>query len=409
MKIGGVDPARGASQVRPEHGGQMGQILTAREILNRLVAFPTVSRDSNLQLVDWVEDYLGSWGVTAHRVYNNERTKAALFANIGPDLAGGVILSGHSDVVPVDGQNWSSDPWVVTERRGRLFGRGTCDMKGFDALSLAMVPLATAGNLKRPLQIALSYDEEVGCTGAPPMIDKMVKVLPKAAVVLVGEPSMMRVVTGHKSSIGLQGQVRGYEVHSSTMHRGVNAIMSAARLIDWANQQNVISFSRVPSPVAALFDPPCTTVHVGMISGGTAQNITAGRCSFGVDFRTVPGENPADWVAAFRARMAEVQADMQAIRPETGITATEKFFVPALIPEANGAAEGLTRRITGDNARHVVSYGTEAGQFQAAGYSAIVCGPGDIAQAHQADEFITVAQFQAGEAFLRRVVAELAR
>ena len=409
MKIGGVDPARGASQVRPEHGGQMGQILTAREILNRLVAFPTVSRDSNLQLVDWVEDYLGSWGVTAHRVYNNERTKAALFANIGPDLAGGVILSGHSDVVPVDGQNWSSDPWVVTERRGRLFGRGTCDMKGFDALSLAMVPLATAGNLKRPLQIALSYDEEVGCTGAPPMIDKMVKVLPKAAVVLVGEPSMMRVVTGHKSSIGLQVQVRGYEVHSSTMHRGVNAIMSAATLIDWANQQNVISFSRAPSPVAALFDPPCTTVHVGMISGGTAQNITAGRCSFGVDFRTVPGENPADWVAAFRARMAEVQADMQAIRPETGITATEKFFVPALIPEANGAAEGLTRRITGDNARHVVSYGTEAGQFQAAGYSAIVCGPGDIAQAHQADEFITVAQFQAGEAFLRRVVAELAR
>ena len=387
----------------------MGQVLTAREILNRLVSFPTVSRDSNLQLVDWVEDYLGSWGVTAHRVYNNERTKAALFANIGPDLAGGVILSGHSDVVPVDGQNWSSDPWLVTERGGRLFGRGTCDMKGFDALSLAMVPLAMAGNLKRPLQIALSYDEEVGCTGAPPMIDKMVKVLPKAAVVLVGEPSMMRVVTGHKSSVGLQVQVRGYEVHSSTMHRGVNAIMSAATLIDWANQQNVISFSRAPSPVAALFDPPCTTVHVGMISGGTAQNITAGHCSFGVDFRMVPGENPADWVAAFRARMAEVQADMQAIRPETRITATEKFFVPALIPEADGAAEGLTRRITGDNARHVVSYGTEAGQFQAAGYSAIVCGPGDIAQAHQADEFITVAQFQAGEAFLRRVVAELAR
>ena len=387
----------------------MGQVLTAREILNRLVSFPTVSRDSNLQLVDWVEDYLGSWGVTAHRVYNNERTKAALFANIGPDLAGGVILSGHSDVVPVDGQNWSSDPWLVTERGGRLFGRGTCDMKGFDALSLAMVPLATAGNLKRPLQIALSYDEEVGCTGAPPMIDKMVKVLPKAAVVLVGEPSMMRVVTGHKSSVGLQVQVRGYEVHSSTMHRGVNAIMSAATLIDWANQQNVISFSRAPSPVAALFDPPCTTVHVGMISGGTAQNITAGHCSFGVDFRMVPGENPADWVAAFRARMAEVQADMQAIRPETRVTATEKFFVPALIPEADGAAEGLTRRITGDNARHVVSYGTEAGQSQAAGYSAIVCGPGDIAQAHQADEFITVAQFQAGEAFLRRVVAELAR
>ena len=387
----------------------MGQVLTAREILNRLVSFPTVSRDSNLQLVDWVEDYLGSWGVTAHRVYNNERTKAALFANIGPDLAGGVILSGHSDVVPVDGQNWSSDPWLVTERGGRLFGRGTCDMKGFDALSLAMVPLAMAGNLKRPLQIALSYDEEVGCTGAPPMIDKMVKVLPKAAVVLVGEPSMMRVVTGHKSSVGLQVQVRGYEVHSSTMHRGVNAIMSAATLIDWANQQNVISFSRAPSAVAALFDPPCTTVHVGMISGGTAQNITAGHCSFGVDFRMVPGENPADWVAAFRARMAEVEADMQAIRPETRITATEKFFVPALIPEADGAAEGLTRRITGDNARHVVSYGTEAGQFQAAGYSAIVCGPGDIAQAHQADEFITVAQFQAGEAFLRSVVAELAR
>ncbi len=392
----------------PKQEMQVGQELTAREILARLVGFPTVSRDSNLALVDWVEGYLASWGVTATRVYNPERTKAALYANIGPLVPGGVILSGHTDVVPVDGQVWTSDPWTLTERAGRLYGRGTCDMKGFDALALAMVPVALACGLKRPLQIALSYDEELGCTGAPPMIAEMVKLLPKASAVLVGEPTRMQAVTGHKGGVGFAVQIRGVEVHSSLLHTGVNAIMEGAKIIDWANRRNEESFARSPGPLAALFDPPCSTTHIGVISGGTAHNITAGHCNFGLDFRIVPGDYLAEHLAAFKAKVAEVEAGMKAIRPEAGIIVTERFHVPPLVPETDGAAEGLVRAITGDNASHRVSYGTEAGQFQAAGYSAVVCGPGDIAQAHQADEFIELAQIEAGEAFLRRVVAGLA-
>ncbi len=386
----------------------MGQQLTARAILDRLVAFPTVSRDSNLALVDWVEQYLSSWGVTAHRVWNDDRTKAALVANIGPVVAGGVVLSGHSDVVPVDGQNWTGDPFTVVERDGKLFGRGTCDMKGFVALALAMVPEALAAGVKRPLQIALSYDEEVGCTGAPPMIARMAAVLPRAAAVIVGEPSMMQPVAGHKGGMGYAVHVRGHEVHSSILHRGVNAIMQGAKLIEWANERNAAGHAQAPGPLATMFDPPYTTVHVGMIAGGTAHNITAGDCRFGLDFRLVPGERLQDWQDAFLARVAEVQAGMQAVHPEAAITLEEWFQVPGLVPEPGGAAEALVRRLTGDNGAHVVSYGTEAGQFQAAGYSAVICGPGDIAQAHQTDEYLTLAQFAAGEAFLRRLVAELA-
>lgn len=379
----------------------------AREILERLVAFPTVSRESNLDLVDWVEAYLASHGVRVSRVWNADHTKAALYANVGPSVAGGVVLSGHSDVVPVDGQVWTDDPWVLTERAGRLYGRGTCDMKGFVALALAAVPLALAAGVKRPLQIALSYDEEVGCTGAPAMIAAMAADLPKAAAVIVGEPSMMRTVSGHKGGSGFHVRAKGHEVHSSMMHRGVNAIMSSARLIGWANDRNAEGAARAPSTVAATFDPPWTSVHVGMISGGTAHNITAGDCRFGLDFRVVPGDSMAEWEDRFRAEVVLADAAMKKVHPDAGIELEHYFSIPALRPETNGAAEALVRRLTGDNASEVVSYGTEAGQFQAAGYSAVVCGPGDIAQAHQADEYLEVSQLQAGWRFMERLVADL--
>ncbi len=385
----------------------MGKALTAREILDRLVAFPTVSRESNLDLVDWVEEYLAGFGVRAHRVYDATGRKASLFASAGPEVEGGVVLSGHTDVVPVDGQVWATDPFTVVERDGRLYGRGTADMKGFDALALAAVPLALSRGVKRPLQIALSYDEEVGCLGAPPMIDAMAGVVPKAASVIVGEPSMMKAVTGHKGGVGYAVHVKGYEVHSSMMHRGVNAIMWGAKLIEWANAMNEENRAGAVTPLAALFDPPWTTLHVGQIAGGTAHNITAGDCRFGVDFRVVPGESMAEWEARLREKVAEIEAAMRAVRPEAGISMAPRFHVPPLEPEEMGRAEGLVRSITGDNGRHVVSYGTEAGQFQERGYSAVICGPGDIAQAHQPDEFITVAQFEAGERFLGRVVESL--
>jgi len=381
--------------------------LSPRQILDRLVSFPTVSRDSNLPLIDWVEDYLESHGVTAHRVWNEDRTKASLYAHIGPKVEGGVVLSGHSDVVPVDGQVWSSDPWTVTERDGRLYGRGTCDMKGFVALALAAVPLALAADLKRPLQVALSYDEELGCTGAPPMIAEMARSLPRAAAVIVGEPSRFRVVTGHKGGTGFKVHVKGYEVHSSLIHTGVSAIMAAAPLIDFANRVNTAHAARPPAALAQMFDPPWTTLHVGMIQGGTAHNITAADCRFSCEIRVVPGEDIEDWVAAFEGQVAQAVAAMQTIRPETGITVARFFSVPPLRPETDGAAEALARRLTGDNGLHVVSYGTEAGQFQAEGYSAVVCGPGDIAQAHQPDEFLEMSEFEAGWSFMQRLVASL--
>ncbi len=387
----------------------MPEALSARQILDRLIAFPTVSRDSNLALIDWVEDYLAGWGVAAQRVPNAEGTKASLYASAGPAVPGGVILSGHSDVVPVDGQAWTVDPWLVTERDGKLVGRGVCDMKGFVALALAAVPLALQRGVKRPLQIAISYDEEVGCTGAPPMIAAMAAGLPRASAVVVGEPSMMRMVNGHKGGHGFRVHVQGFEVHSSILHTGVSAIMEGARLIDWANRVNAENQAKPVTALAALFDPPFTTAHVGTIQGGTAENITAKDCRFGLGFRCVPGEDPLDWVARLRGEAARIEAAMQAIRPEARILLEEVFYVPPLVPEAEGAAEALVRRLTGDNGTSVVSYGTEAGQFQAEGYSAVVCGPGDIAQAHQPDEWLSVAQFEAGWRFMEALVEDLAR
>lgn len=381
--------------------------LAPREILENLIKFPTVSQDSNLALVDWVEAYLARHGITAHRHWNEDRSKAALFAHVGPWESGAVVLSGHSDVVPVAGQVWTSDPWTLTERDGRLYGRGTCDMKGFDALAIWALVEATRQPLKRPLQLALSYDEEVGCTGAPPMIAAMQGVLPKGSTAVIGEPSRMKIITGHKGGTGFFVHVKGYEVHSSILHRGVSAILEGARLIGWVNACNAENSAIPPGPLAAAFDPPWTTLHVGMISGGTAHNITAADCRFAVEMRVVPGEDGDAWADRFESEVRALERQMQAVRPEAAIHLDRFFGVPALVPEQAGAAEALVRRLTGDNATGVVSYGTEAGQFQQAGYSAVVCGPGDIAQAHQADEYIELAEFDAGHRFMQRLIADL--
>ena len=383
--------------------------LSPREILERLVAFPTVSDVSNLELIAWVEDYLAGHGVESVRVPAPCGTKSALYAHTGGAAPGGVVLSGHSDVVPVIGQDWSTDPWVLTEADGRLYGRGTCDMKGFVALAIWALVEGAGRGLGQPLQLALSYDEEIGCEGASEMIDRMLASgLPRAETVIVGEPSMMKVVTGHKGGAGYHVHVRGHEVHSSLMDRGVNAIMEGARLIDWANAENARLWAEAPGPLAAAFDPPWTTLHVGMIEGGTAHNITAGDCRFGLDVRVVPGESVEDWKGRIEARVAELDAGLRARHPGAGVTATPFFTVPPLVPEQDGAAERLTRRLTGDNGVSVVSYGTEAGHFQARGYSVVVCGPGSIEMAHQADEYISVAQMTAGEAFMERLLEGLA-
>ncbi len=385
----------------------MPDFYTPREMLEKLVSFPTVSDVSNLELIDFVEDYLAGHGVKSHRVYDDTGQKANLYAVIGPNVEGGVVLSGHTDVVPVKGQAWDSDPFVVTEKDGKLYGRGTCDMKGFNALGLSLVPDMLKADLARPVQIALSYDEEVGCLGAPFMISDMVEKLPRAAAVIVGEPSMMQVVSGHKGAIGFMTRVKGFEIHSSLMHQGVSAVMTAARLVEWLRLRFEENMAETPNDVDALFEPPFTTLHVGVIKGGSATNITALDCEFSCDIRCPASQDPLDWFTRYKTFVDEVEAEIQAVCPEASITVIARDVNPALKPETDGAAEALARRVTGDNGSHVVSYGTEAGQFQREGYSVVVCGPGSIDQAHQPNEFITIEQFEAGEAFLRRLIETL--
>ncbi len=383
-------------------------LATARDVLAGLVAHRSVSREPNLDLIRWVEAWLAARGIPATVVMRPCGTKAQLYAQAGPSVPGGVILSGHSDVVPVDGQAWTSDPWTLTERDGRLHGRGSADMKGFVALAMAALALAQARGVARPLQLALSCDEELGCMAVVQLIGAMKAGLPPAAAVIVGEPTGMKVVTGHKGGAGWRVHVRGVEVHSSLLPYGVSAVMEAARLIQWANERNADNAARPPGSLAAAFDPPFTTLHAGMIAGGTAHNITAADCRFAFEVRVVPGEEVDAWVAAFEGEAARIAAAMRAVRPEAGIALDRVFTVPPVVPEAAGAAERMTRRLTGDNATRVVSYGTEGGQFQAAGLSTVVCGPGDIVQAHQPDEFLTVAQFAEGWRFMQQLVADLA-
>lgn len=382
----------------------MSNLATARILLDRLVAFPTVSRGPNVALIEWVKEWLEGQGIAATVVPDPAQPgKASLFAQVGPEVPGGVALSGHTDVVPVEGQEWASDPWKVSERDGRFYGRGTCDMKGFDALALAALAKAATLPLKRPLQLVLSHDEELGCIGCIPVIEALAG-LPRAAAVIVGEPTQMQVVTGHKGGMAFWLRVIGHEVHSSIMHTGVSAILEGAKLLIWVNEMNARGEA---AGTDTPFVPPWTTVHTGEIRGGTAHNITAGLCEFGVDFRLLPGERPEDWRAEFLAKVAEVEAGMKAVHPECRIEVEERFSLPGLAPEEGGMAETLARAITGDNARRVVSYGTEAGQFQVRGWSAAICGPGNIEQAHKADEWLEVAQFEQGWAFMESVLERL--
>ena len=382
------------------------EVLTARQLLDQLVAFPTVSSDTNLPLIHFVRDYFAEHGIDSIIIPNIDGAKAGLIAQVGPNVAGGVAVSAHSDVVPVEGQDWSTDPWSVVYKEGRLYGRGTCDMKGFVALAMAALVKAKSMDLLRPLQFALSRDEEVGLLGAPDVANGLLDNFGKVDAVIVGEPTEMQVVTGHKSCDDLQFHVRGHEVHSSRLHEGVSAVMCASRFIEWVRVQNIESQAKNPSDIAALYDPPFTTLHVGQINGGTANNITAKDCHFSIDLRCVGDENPEDWYAKIRVELSIIEAEMQAVHPDS-------FFHvnimpgPAVVPEVEGRAEALVRRLTGDNGSHTVAYGTDGGHFQNRGFSVVICGPGNIAQAHQPDEFIEMSEFMAGEKMLDRLIESL--
>ena len=377
---------------------------SAKEMLDKLVSFKTVSLDSNLEMIKFIQDYLNSYGIDSHLVFNNLKTKANLYAQIGPNVEGGILLSGHTDVVPIEGQSWTSDPFRLIEKNGRLYGRGSCDMKGFNALILAAIPTMMMVKLQKPIQIAFSYDEEVGCLGAPAMINKIRVTLPKAAAVIVGEPTMMNTVNGHKTSIGLKTHVRGFEVHSSLMHNGVSAVMNAGKLVSWVSKQTEKNKAMEIQEENRKFEPPFTTLHVGVINGGTAGNITAKDCRFSLDIRCLPSESSKAWVNKYEEYAKIVEAQMQTTNTTSYINIEKAHFVPGLKPEVNGFAEALVRQITRQNKTEMVSYGTEAGQFQEAGYSTIICGPGSIKQAHQANEYIDVSQLDKGELFISELI-----
>jgi acetylornithine deacetylase len=375
----------------------------AVQLLTTLVGFDTTSRNSNLALIEWVEAYLDRHGVAHRRVPNADGGKSNLIATVGPNLEGGVVLSGHTDVVPVDGQPWTSDPFTIVERDGRLYGRGTCDMKGFLALALAAVPDLTAATPKKPVHLAFSYDEEIGCLGAPAMIETIARELPRPALVVVGEPTDMVAVNGHKGIATYTVTVNGREAHSSQTQLGVSAIMEAVELM--ASLRALADRLDRDADPASAFTPKGATLTIGTVHGGTAGNILARECVFHFDLRCPPPLKPDEILAPFLEQVRTLNAALKARAPEAGAKIVQHADVPPLSPEDGGAAEAFARRLAGDNGPpRAVPYAAEAGQFQRAGFSTVICGPGSIDQAHQADEFVEVSQMQRGAAFMRRLI-----
>lgn len=384
----------------------MTDISEQRAWLDRLVAHDTTSSKSNLGLIDDVEAYLRAHDVKTERLYNEERDKANLYAIVGPVVEGGIILSGHTDVVPIDGQDWDTDPWTVVEKEGRLFGRGTSDMKAFSAIGLSLVPEMLAADLKRPIIFALSYDEEVGCLGAPHMIADIKEKIPAPSAVIVGEPTMMKVIDGHKGIASYQVVVTGYTTHSSQTDRGVSAVEAAAKLI--AKLAAMREQRALNADPESPFSPPYSTMTVNVVRGGTQLNIMAGECVFDFDLRVVPGETAAEIVEEFSDYAKGVEAEMRARAPGCRVVINQMTNAPSLAPETDNPAADIAKSLTGKNATEVVSYGAEAGQFQEAGFSTIICGPGSIDQAHQANEYLSVDQLRQGTEFLRKLIARLA-
>ncbi|HEY2662349.1 MAG TPA: acetylornithine deacetylase [Caulobacteraceae bacterium] len=378
----------------------------ATEQLARLVAFDTTSRNSNLDLIGYVEATLAEIGVASRRVVSADGSKANLLASIGPAVEGGIVLSGHTDVVPVDGQPWTSDPFVLTPRGDKLYGRGTCDMKGFLALALAAAPGFKAAPLKRPVHLAFSYDEEVGCLGAPDLIAEIVANTPRPWAVIVGEPTGMEAVAGHKGIASFRVTVNGHEAHSSQTHLGLSANMAAIRLMS-----SLVALSdrlAHEADPASPFTPKGASLTIGQVNGGTAVNILARECVFLFDLRTPAGMDPKAILKDFFAEVEAMDAAMKTRFPEAGARIELRAITPALATEEGGVAELFARRLAGDNGPvRAVPYAAEAGQFQQAGYSTVICGPGYIDQAHQPDEYVEISQMQRGAAFMARLVEAL--
>jgi len=372
------------------------------EVLEALVGFDTTSRNSNLALVEWVEAYLDRFGVAHERVPDKTGSKANVWATIGPSGMPGTILSGHTDVVPVDGQSWSTDPFRLTERNGRLYGRGATDMKGFDACCLAALPDMVAAPLTRPIH--LSYDEEVGCIGVRGMIARLKRAEMKPAACFVGEPTEMGVVIGHKGKRSFRVTVHGKTCHSSLAPRGVNAVEYAARLIVKIRDiSDRLARTGVHDP---LYDVPYTTAHTGVVHGGTALNIVPDACTFEFEFRPLATDDVGSLVDEVMADARErLELEMRAVDPAARMVFEQISEFPGLETPASSDVVGFAKRLAGMNEHGKVAFGTEAGLFALAGIPAVVIGPGSIDQAHKSDEYIEVSQLEACSAFLDRLIA----
>ncbi len=373
-------------------------------LIEKLVSFPTVSRDSNLELIQHIQKYLESHHIEASILHSECGHKANLVATIGPSVAGGIVLSGHTDVVPIDGQDWESDPFSVNRKSERLYGRGTSDMKSFCAIALSLIP--EMHSLKRPIHLAFSYDEEVGCLGTPGLIKLIQENIHDPLGVIVGEPTGMNVVTAHKGITHFVTKITGYEAHSSQQHRGVPAIMYAGRLINWLAERQ--SVNALTEDKDSGFEPGYTTLHCGLINGGTAANICSKECVFETDIRTIPGENPQDYLNELTDYAKnQLEPLMQAVHPKTGIEINLMANVPGFAASEEEPIVQFVKQVSGQNASEVVAYGAESGHFQEAGFSVVMCGPGSIDQAHQPNEYIEISQVEAGTDFLRKVIAKL--
>jgi acetylornithine deacetylase len=380
--------------------------LRSRALLEKLIGFATVSRDSNLALIEFVRDYLHGLGVECELIYNAERTKANLLATVGPRVAGGIVLSGHTDVVPVDGQAWTVEPFCLSEADGKLYGRGTADMKGYLASVLAAVPVFLSSPLKRPVHLAFSYDEEVGCLGVRGLLDVLPQRIPAPALCLIGEPTELKPVLGHKGKLAMRCHVHGAPCHSAYAPYGVNAIEQAARLIGRLGE--IGTRLAQPQHHDDRFDPAYSTVQVGVISGGTALNIVPENCRFDFEVRALPDFAP-EVVAAELQTYAEqtLLPAMQAVKADTSIRFEKISAYPGLTTPADSAAARLIAQLCGSDDFSTVAFGTEGGLFDQAGIPSVVCGPGSMDQGHKPDEFVSVEQMAACDRLMDRLAAYL--
>lgn len=399
-----------AKRYRPTTGNDMThpRLEETIAVLERLVAFESLPGDTNLDLVGYVNSYLADRGIESRLSFDETARRANLYAVIGPHVDGGVVLNGHTDIVPVEGQAWSSDPFALVRHDGRLYGRGAVDMKGFLACMFASAAMFRDAGLRRPVHLTICYDEEIGGFGAPVLVEDMLKSGPRPAVAIVGEPTRMRLVSGHKGGHEMRTEFTGHAAHSSDPRKGVSAVQYAGRfvahLVDVAE-----AMAAAPRP-GSPYDPPYTTLTVGRIEGGTALNIIAQNCTVGWEMRPLPGEDGTAIIAAIeRYASEELLPAMQAVAPGASIVTTTLADIPGLDDREAEAAVELVASVTGRNDTEVVPFGTDAGHFCAAGISTVVFGPGSVDQAHKPDEFIDISEIEACLTFFDRLAARLAK